>query len=84
MTSEQTASKEATRKAMAMAIVQQMSKASDNMKKSLPDAKNGKYHEMSMHIADAIVNLVEVGDMVDKNMMAMVFKRLGQIDRMQG
>lgn len=78
-----TTAKEATRKAMAVAIIQQMSKASDNMKKSLPDAKNGKYHEMSMHIADAVVNLVEVGDMVDKNIMAMVFKRLEQLDRMQ-
>lgn len=78
----QGAAEAAAKAALEQALTEQLQKANGNLRACAIDARKRGHHMMTMHAADAIVNLVEMCDMVDKNVLAMVFNRLKQNDRM--
>lgn len=64
------------------AMLKKLTNAADNLKLCAADVKAGRVHRMRQHAADAMVNLVELCDMEDKEVISHMFKRLKQLDRM--
>lgn len=75
--------REAALKATQQALIEQLQKSGGHLKQAAVAAKANKHGRFASSCADAIVNIIEAGDMIDKNIMAKVFKRLKQIDRME-
>lgn len=75
--------REAAEKATSQALIEQLQKAGGHLKSAAQAATKNKHGSFSSECADAIVNIIEAGDMIDKNIMAKVFKRLKTIDRIE-
>lgn len=59
-----------------------VSRCVNNMKLVTAAAKAEDQDSLSMHAADAIVNIVQLCDLYDITVMTSVFKKLSQIDRL--
>lgn len=65
-------------------VMVHINRCTNNIKLITAAAKSEDQDSISMHAADAVVNLVQLCDMYGIGVMPMVFKKLSQIDRIDG
>lgn len=56
--------------------------SADNLKSALAAGQKNDRERFAMHLVDAIVNIVEIGDECELSIMPKVFEKLKQLDRM--